>query len=218
MYRILTLIIALLVVVMIPAVVFSQTTGKIRGTVVDRESGEPLVGAAVSIDGTTFGAATDVNGVYIILAVPVGNYSLTARYIGYNETKISDVRVLAGLSTELNLKLSSSAVQVKEVNIIAERPLVNKSMTNTESVVDASDIKNMPLRGVQALTSIAPGVVTDATGVHFRGGRADEVQTFVDGVPVNNPINGTSASINGAAASLTVINNAIEEVSTEVVE
>jgi len=171
MHRILSIVIALVLFVMIPALVFSQTTGKIRGTVVDNESGEPLIGAAVSVNGTTFGAATDANGVYIILAVPVGSYSISARYIGYNETKVSNVRVLAGLTTELNLKLSSSAVQVKEVNIIAERPLVNKSETNTESIIDASDIKNMPLRGVQALTSIAPGVVTDATGVHFRGGR-----------------------------------------------
>ncbi|MCC6397814.1 MAG: carboxypeptidase-like regulatory domain-containing protein, partial [Bacteroidetes bacterium] len=51
-------------------------SGKIRGKIVDKDTGEPLVGANVSAVGTTYGAAADVNGAYIILNVPAGVYTL----------------------------------------------------------------------------------------------------------------------------------------------
>ena len=199
---------ALLLFLVFPALLLAQTTGKIRGKVTDRETGEPLVGVTVAVNGTSFGSSTDLNGEYVILAVPVGTYTVTASYIGYQNVAVSNVRVIAGLSTEQNFKMPTSAVEVNEVRIIAERPLVNKSMTNTQSVIQASDIKNLPLQGVQAIVALSPGVITDVNGIHFRGGRADEVQTYVDGVPINNPVNQTQ--------QLSVINDAIEEVSTQV--
>lgn len=198
----------LLLFLVMPAFVYAQTTGKIRGKVVDKDTGEPLVGVSVSVEGTSFGASTDLNGEYLILAVPVGTYIIRAQYIGYQAVSVSNVRVLNDLSVEQNFTMSSSAVQVQEVRIVAERPLVNKSMTNTESVIQASDIQNLSLRGVQAVVALTPGVISDANGIHFRGGRADEAQTYVDGIPVNNPVNQTQ--------TLTVINNAIEEVSTQI--
>jgi len=48
---------------------FAQT-GSIRGIIVDQESGDPLIGANIIIDGTTMGAATDVEGSYQITNVP----------------------------------------------------------------------------------------------------------------------------------------------------
>ncbi len=198
----------LLLFLAMPMFVYAQTTGKIRGKAIDKDTGEPLVGVSVSVEGTSFGAASDLNGEYVILAVPVGTYTIRAQYIGYQAVSVSNVRVLNGLSVEQNFTMSSTAVQVQEVRIVAERPLINKSMTNTESVMQASDIQNLSLRGVQAVVALTPGVITDNNGIHFRGGRGDEAQTYVDGVPVNNPVNQTQ--------TLTVINNAIEEVSTQI--
>ena len=53
-------------------VIFAQITGKIAGTVFDAESGEPLPGVNVQIEGTTFGGATDLEGDYYILNIPTG--------------------------------------------------------------------------------------------------------------------------------------------------
>ena len=50
--------------------------GKITGKITDRDSKEPLVGASILIEGTSMGAATNVNGDYVILNVPVGTYDL----------------------------------------------------------------------------------------------------------------------------------------------
>ena len=62
----------LLLVFTFTSTVFSSTTGKIRGTVIDAVTGEPLIGVNISLKGTNLGAATNINGVFIILRVPPG--------------------------------------------------------------------------------------------------------------------------------------------------
>ena len=69
------LILCLLVVALVlPGMLLAQN-GKIRGTVVDKETGDPLYGANISIENTTKGSATNVNGEYIIMNVPAGKYT-----------------------------------------------------------------------------------------------------------------------------------------------
>jgi hypothetical protein len=79
------LMVMLLIAAMVPLAVFAGTTGKIAGTVTDKQSGEPLVGVNVVIVGTTLGAATDAEGYYAILNVPVGTHSVRISYIGYRD-------------------------------------------------------------------------------------------------------------------------------------
>jgi hypothetical protein len=76
--------------------------GKIAGRVTDQETGESLPGVNVIIEGTTMGAATDLNGNYVILNVPAGTYRIHATFIGYAEYKVSNVRVHIGQTTRLN--------------------------------------------------------------------------------------------------------------------
>ena len=54
--------------------IFAGTTGKISGTVVDKDTKEALIGANVFIKNTNLGAATDTEGRYTILQVPPGKY------------------------------------------------------------------------------------------------------------------------------------------------
>ena len=70
---------------MMSVMAFAQK-GSIKGKVLD-ETSQPLPGASVSIDGTTLGATTDANGNYTIASVNPGNYTLTAKYIGYVPAK-----------------------------------------------------------------------------------------------------------------------------------
>ena len=82
-------IVALLVLV---SFAWTQTTGKIRGTVSSTD-GQALAGANVMIDGTSKGAATNADGVFTILNVEAGVYSVTASYIGYQSSTESNVSV-----------------------------------------------------------------------------------------------------------------------------
>ena len=59
-------------------------TGKIAGLVKDAQTGEALVGANVTLTGTSMGAATNIDGYYVILNVPPGKYTMASSAVGYN--------------------------------------------------------------------------------------------------------------------------------------
>jgi hypothetical protein len=185
-----------------------QSTGKLRGQVIDKETGEPLVGANVTVEGTTMGAACDINGEYIILNVPPGTFSVKATYVGYKTTTIRNKIVTVGLTTEVNFSLESEAIPGPAIEIVAEVPLINKNATNTINLVRAEQIEQLPVRNVANIFTLAPGVVSQGGNFYVRGGRAEETAYYVDGVLVNNPM--------GGQLQLNVINNAIEEVQTQI--
>ena len=72
-----------LLLLAVPTMALAQSTGKLSGRVVDASTGEGLPGANVIIDGTQLGTATDVEGNYFIIGVPVGTYDITASFVGY---------------------------------------------------------------------------------------------------------------------------------------
>ncbi|HDL78586.1 MAG TPA: carboxypeptidase-like regulatory domain-containing protein, partial [Bacteroidetes bacterium] len=100
---------------------FAGNTGKIAGTVIDKQTGEPLIGANVRIKGTTLGAAADAKGRYFILQVPPGTYEVVADYIGYHGMTVENVRVAVDLTTRINFQLSSKAIQFPNLVVIAKQ-------------------------------------------------------------------------------------------------
>ncbi|MEK7250424.1 MAG: TonB-dependent receptor, partial [Bacteroidota bacterium] len=172
---------------------FAGVTGKIRGKVIDRESKEPLVGANVSVAGTSLGATTNVDGEYTVLSVPAGTYSIKVSFVGYSSTTVTNVRVNTDLTTSLNFSLATEAIQVTGVEITAERPLINKSATNAVRVVGGDELTNIPVRGVAAVVALQAGVVQQGGELFIRGGRQDEVGYFIDGADSRDPRTGRSA-------------------------
>lgn len=79
--------------------------GKISGHITDEDTGEPIIGANVIATGTSFGAATDLEGKYSILNLNPGVYSLTVTMIGYARTDIHDVNVRQRVETTVNAVL-----------------------------------------------------------------------------------------------------------------
>jgi len=195
-----TIIILLLVV---PALLFAQD-GKIRGKVTDRETGDPLIGANVVIDGTSLGASTDINGEYTILTVPPGTYAVKVSYIGYASVTISNVRVSSNITTTQDFLVSSTAIQVDAVEIVAERPLIQRNTTNTIRMTTQENIKNLPFRGLQNIVALNAGVVQQDGILYVRGGRSGEVAYFIDGATATNPLFNSEA--------ISPIQEAIEEI------
>jgi hypothetical protein len=103
---------------------YAGTTGKITGRVTDKETGEPLPFVNIVIEGTTLGAATDVDGYYVILNIPPGKYSLRGQYVGYQTIVVENVLVKVDFTTERDFQLTSSAVELGELVVTAERPTV----------------------------------------------------------------------------------------------
>jgi hypothetical protein len=183
----------LVILALVPALLFGA--GKIRGKVIDVGTGEPLVGANVVVVGTSMGAATNVSGEFVILNVPAGTYSLRTSYVGYQTITISNNRVNSDLTTEVNFQLPGEGVTVGTVEIVAERPLINKSATNAVRIIDAEFFDKIPARGTNTAITIQPGVVTVGGNIYIRGGRPDEVGYRVEGVNTTDIINGAAGGL-----------------------
>lgn len=178
----------LLIVMFYSHSIYAGTTGKISGKVTDAASGEPLIGINVLVVGTTMGAATDVEGSYFILNIPPGTYQIKASGIGYHGITINDVRVSVDQTTKLDLQLSEEAVELQDIVVSAEKPLVQKDLTSTESKVSGEQIALLPLEDVQSVINLQAGVVNG----HVRGGRSNEVKYLLDGVSVNDAFSGNA--------------------------
>ena len=182
---------------------FAGTDGTIRGQVSDVE-GAPLPGAQIYIKSLEVGAVADVNGNYIILNVPVGTYSVSVMMMGYQKQTVSDVIVQMDRSMWLNFKLPVESQIGDEVNVVAERPLVDKASTTKKVTVDSEAITSLPMRDLNELYTLQSGVIKvesrrqgipdhEERGleeIHVRGGRAGEIAYMIDGLYIRNPIYG----------------------------
>ncbi|MGC8654850.1 MAG: TonB-dependent receptor, partial [Candidatus Kryptoniota bacterium] len=168
-------------------VAIAGTTGKLVGKVTDAQTGEPLVGVSVQLVGTYMGAATDMNGYYVVNYIPPGRYAVAFSAVGYEKVTVKDVSIKIDLTYTLNVMLKQHAVSTEEIVITAERPLVQKDLTSTSASVSAEQISKLPIESVEQIIGLQAGVV----GGHFRGGRSDEVAYLVDGLPVTDPFNGS---------------------------
>ncbi|NQV50317.1 MAG: TonB-dependent receptor [Candidatus Marinimicrobia bacterium] len=178
--------------------------GKIVGTVTDYETGSALPYVNVIIHELNIGASTDINGYYIILNIPPGEYSVSASFIGYQNTKYEGVQCATGHTTVQNFTLPSAVISGEEVVVIAKRPLVQKDLTASQKITTSAEINAMPVESFLDVLTTQAGVNTGADGaIHIRGGRSNEVGFYIDGISVVNPFTGSLA--------MNVSNNALQE-------
>ncbi|MDR3610945.1 MAG: TonB-dependent receptor [Ignavibacteriaceae bacterium] len=174
----------------LPAFIHAGTVGKIKGKVTDLQSGEPLIGANVIVVGTSNGAASDVKGEFVINNLNAGTYTLKASYIGYQTITVSNVRVNSELTTEMNFQLPAEGISTKEINIIAQKPLVEPSNTNAIRNTTSDDFNKLPVRGINSILALTPGVNLQDNNIYVRGGRQDEVGFYLEGTNITNPLVG----------------------------
>ncbi|MCY4158368.1 MAG: carboxypeptidase-like regulatory domain-containing protein [Bacteroidetes bacterium] len=173
----------LLILSVLPATALAQNTGKISGQITDATTGETLPGASVVIVGTTLGTAADLDGNYFIIGVPVGTYTVQAQFVGFQTQTTVGVEINAGYTRELNFELQSG-IELEELVIEYERPLIQKDAVGVPKIVDAEAITALPVRGAANVAKIQAGVVSkEGSGtLNIRGGRGAEVTYYVDGV------------------------------------
>jgi outer membrane receptor protein involved in Fe transport len=173
---------------------WAEVTGKIAGTVKDAQSGEGIPGVNVMIEGTQLGAVTNTDGYYSIINVSPGSVNLRFTCIGYQAKVVEGIRVSVGLTSKIDAKLSTKALEMGDVVVTADRPVVEMDRTNTAAYLASEEITQLPVTEVSELIQLQAGVTQDADGqLHFRGGRSGEVAYLVDGVSVTNRFDGGSA-------------------------
>jgi len=157
-------------------------TGKISGKVADAQTNEPLVGANIVVEGTTYGAASDVDGFFTILNLPPGNYRLKASIVGYTPATHADVRVNINQTTQLEFKLSEAAIQAQEVVIIASRPVVERDVAASRANITAREVENLPVAQVASIIGLEAGV----QGMTIRGGDANQTAFVQNGITLRD--------------------------------
>ncbi|MBT4502706.1 MAG: TonB-dependent receptor [Gemmatimonadetes bacterium] len=172
---------------------WAASAGKIAGVIKDSQTGDLLPNANVVLVDSKLGTVSDEEGRFFILNVPAGTYSLRTTYIGYNAYQVEEVRVSADLTTNLEIKMVSSDIQVEEVVIKAERPIIDQTATNAVRIIGAEDLEIMPFRGVQEAFALQAGVVEEEGNLHIRGSRSDEIGYYVEGASTRNVVSGGSA-------------------------
>ena len=221
---------------LLSANLLAGSTGKITGKVTDAGTGDPIIGANVLVVGSMIGSTTDFDGKFTIVGAPIGSVNVRASLVGYQELIINDVKVNADQTTQINFKLNSTTVEMKGAEITAEK-LVNQFATSSVQTLSSKAIEQIPnVKSVQDVVALQAGVVKMGNQMFLRGGRANEVQYVVDGIPVNNitgnsgeltatnSVNdqlqnlyaGTQAGvIGGGSAGLAVPSNTIQSVSVQ---
>lgn len=194
-------------ILVLPIIVLAGTTGKISGTVKDAKTSEPLLGCNIMIEGTSLGASCDFNGEYFILNVAPGRYTVRATMIGYKVFKMTNIQVMVDLTTKVDFNMEQTTVEMGEVVVKAERPIIEKDITSKQSIISSDEIINMPVETVQDVLTTKAGFTTDSDGnIHVRGGRTGEIAYMVDGMYVEDPLyGGFSTMVNKDAIQEMVI-------------
>lgn len=175
-----------LIVTLLAAAAFAATTGKIAGTVTDKQTGEPLPGVNVVIAGTNIGAATNIQGEFFIINVPPGNYTLKVNLIGYRPVEVTNVVVTVDLTTRVDLELETETIDMGTITVEAERPLIEKDVTSSRMLINSDQITSGAVNGLVNSVALNAGNVLGS----FRGSRdgTGEVVYLLDGVNMANPL------------------------------
>lgn len=132
--------------ILIPIFAFSQSTGMISGKIVDSSNNEPLVGANVFLEGTSLGAATDLEGKYYIYKVPAGNYKLVISYLGYNKES-KNIGISSGEKLEENFSLGSTILEGQEIVVTAQRVGQARALNRQRTSDNIKNIVSSDLMG-----------------------------------------------------------------------
>ena len=167
----------------------------IKGRILDKQTGEPLVGALVKVAGSSQGAVTDADGNYLIKGIAPGTYTLEVTYIGYASMQVTDVQV-AGKELTLDLKMDGAAQELGEVTVVARKNLESERALMMERQKASFAIENMgaremSLKGVgnvqEGLTKITGISVADAGQLIVRGLGDRYSTTTLNGLPIASP-------------------------------
>ena len=174
---------------------YAASTGQIKGTITDKETGKPIFGASVLVVGTSFGSNTDFDGNYLIKRLEPGTYTLQITHLEYEKVVLKEVIVQADMTTEQNLTVSKKVTDIgEEITVRAKHEILDKFKTSNKVTISRAPISHKPITTVDQLLNQVSGVVTNTDGeVYLRGGRNTDRKYSHNRYP-----HGGKSHINGA--------------------
>ncbi len=162
----------------------------LEGKVVDNTNGDALIFANVVLfqNGNLIqGTQTDLDGNYVFSNIDPGNYDVEAIYTGYPTQRQTGVVILAGKAIRLDFKLDNGLmldiVEIKAYKV----PLIEQDNTTQGGIKTAEQIRNLPVKNINAIASTTAGLSSiDGGSVNIRGSRSNATNYYLDGVRVNS--------------------------------
>ncbi len=189
----------------------AQVTQILRGSVIDKQSESPLVGAAVQIVGSNpvLGAVADENGNFEIKNVPTGRHLLSISFLGYNTANIPNVLVNAGKESVLTISLEESVTKLDAVVVSGKTQ--KGAATNELATISANQFNVEEVqrysggRGdVSRLAANFAGVATNndsRNDIVIRGNSPTGVLWRLEGIPIPNPNHFSTLGTTGGPVS-----------------
>ncbi len=164
----------------------------IAGKVKDDESGDPLTGVTIKVEGTDAGTVTDGNGSYSVI-VPQSGGVLSFSFVGYKTQKIEIAE-----TNVINVNMVLDQQILEEVVVVGYGTEIKTQVTGSISRIDGEDIAYTPASTIeQTLQGKASGVFIEAnngkvgaeTRIRIRGSSSinasNQPLIVVDGIPIN---------------------------------
>jgi TonB-dependent receptor len=171
---------------------FAASSGTLKGKVYDADTKDALPGATILIKGTSIGAATDLNGSYVIPNAPAGECTIVVSYVGYASADFK-ANIEEGQTAEKDFYLTAVGVTAKNVVVTAQasgqNAAINQQLSsaNVANVVSAARIQELPDANAAESVGRLPGISLirnggEATEVVIRGLSPQYNVITVDGV------------------------------------
>ena len=165
----------------------TQQTGKIKGTIIDSKTGEPVIGASVKVKGTKLAAVTDLNGEFELNTH--ANATLQISYVGFKETEVK-------ASNDMKISLEEDTESLEEVVVVGYGTQKKESLTGAMANIKGEKLKDITSATVENMLNGKVSGVYVAPG----SGRPGSTGAII--------IRGQT-SINGATAPLWVVDGVI---------
>ena len=179
------------------------TTGKLAGKITD-EDGKPVAYANIFIEELQHGVQADENGKYILRNIPPGVYEVYCSQISYSKLKVKKVKIVSDETTTLNIILSKSATEIEGLQVTeAKIKMVDRLKTYSGNIISEATIEDVAVQDIEDLIAIQAGAIVADGQLHIRGGKVNEVVFLVDGISINDIVDGEAA--------LTIDTDAIKE-------
>jgi len=201
MYRS-VLVYSILVMCLAYSVVHAQrVTGNLEGRVVNSD-GSPLAAVNITVRGNDMqgvrGATTNAQGFFRVLALPVGNVTVTISHIAYHEIKHENVTIKLGKTTTLGeIRLTPKTIELQGVVVTSAQPAIDPNTTAISTNLTAEEFEALPTeRDYLTITQLLPQANISFLGddVNIAGATGQENAYFIDGMNTTEMYRGIGSS------------------------
>lgn len=187
----------ILLILLFPFSIMCQVSSQtLRGTVLDKSSQLPLIGANVTIleSDPLIGTITDINGEYVIENVPLGRYDISASFVGYATVVNNAVVISSAENTVLDIELSVNSNLLEEMVITSN----TRAVTNEAAIVSAKSFQaeelvripggiDDPARMIRKFPGVTPNGDALQNKINIRGNAPRAIRWRLDDMDIYNP-------------------------------